>query len=113
MADFNTNYVNWNGVTEQSTPYISTDAEDLVWQSVDFTWDDVQLIGKISSLRRGKELDDYLIKNPNDKKKLIRLICSVKGIEVYSEQKEVQDTKIDIRDIDLLIKEAFGRMTIE
>jgi len=109
----NTNYVNWEGTTEQSAPHISTEAEDLVWESVEFTWEDLQLLGKISSLRKGKTLEDYLVKNPDDKKRLIQLICNVKGIEVYNEQKAVQDIEIDVRDIDLLIKEAFGRMIVE
>ena len=109
----NTNYVNWDGSTEQSAPYISTEAESFVWSTADFTWEDLQLLGKISTARREKTLDEYLSKNPDDKKRLIKLICSVKGIEVYSEQKAVQDAKIDVRDIDLLIKEAFGRMIVE
>ena len=112
MADYNTNYVNWVGTTEQSTPHISTEAEGLVWSSVDFTWEDLQLIGKITSLRKGKTLDDYLVRRPDDKKKLIRLICKVKGIEVYDESKEAEDIKINVKDIDLLINEAFKQMTV-
>ena len=108
----NTNYVNWVGTTEQSAPHISTEAKDLVWSSVDFTWEDLQLIGKITSLRKGKTLDDYLVRRPDDKKKLIRLICRVKGIKVYDEEKRTEDIEINVKDIDLLINEAFKQMTV-
>ena len=108
----NTNYVNWDGTTEQSAPHISTEASDIVWKNLDFTWEDVQLLGKITSLRKGKTLDDYLVRRPDDKKRLIRLICKVKGVEVYDEEKEVEDSKIDIKDIDLLINEVFKKMMV-
>ena len=109
----NTNYVNWNGATEQSAPHISTEAESFVWSTADFTWEDLQLIGKISSLRRAKTLDDYLVKHPEDKKRLIRLICKVKGITVYDEQKTAGSGKIDVKDIDFLIEEVEKRMIIQ
>ena len=109
----NTNYVNWNGSTEQSAPNISTEAESFVWSEVDFTWDDLQLLGKIATARREKTLDDYLVKHPEDKKRLIRLICKVKGITVYDEQKTAGSGKIDVKDIDFLIEEVEKRMIIQ
>jgi len=109
----NTNYVNWNGTTEQSAPHISTEAESFVWSTADFTWEDLHLIGKISSLRRAKTLDDYLVKHPKDKKRLIRLICKVKGMTVYDEQKVAGSGKIDVRDIDFLIEEVEKRMFVQ
>jgi len=108
----NTNYVSWNGMTESSSPIVNTEAESLTWGEVDFTWDDIQLLGKIASHRRGRTLEDYLVKQPDNKKKLIRLICKVKGIEVYDEQKEAEDIKIDVKDIDLLINEVFKQMIV-
>ena len=113
MSNGNTNYVNWGGTTEQSAPYTSTEAESLIWSEVDFTWDDVQLLGKIATARRKKTLDDYLIKHPEDKKRLIRLICKVKGITVYDEQKAVSSGKIDVKDIDFLIEEVEKRMFVQ
>ena len=109
----NTNYVNWGGSSEQSAPYISTEVESFVWSKVDFTWDDVQLLGKIASARRAKTLDDYLIKHPKDRKRLIRLICKIKGITVYDEQKAAGSGKIDVKDIDFLIEEVEKRMIIQ
>ena len=113
MATYNTNYANWEGSSEQSAGALNNEVEAFVWKEVEMTWEDVQLLGKISAARRKKTLDDYLLKNPKDKERLIHLICSVKGIDIYNEQKTVAETKIDVSDIDLLIKEVFGRMTIE
>ena len=113
MSNGNTNYVNWGGTTEQSAPQVSTEAESLIWSEVDLTWDDVQLLGKIATARREKTLDDYLASSPEDEEKLIRLICKVKGIKVYDEQKMAKKMKVDIKDVDLLIKEVFGRITVQ
>ena len=109
----NTNYVNWGGTTEQSAPHISTEVEGFVWSKTDFTWEDIQLLGKIASARRAKTLDDYLVTHPKDKKRLIRLICKVKGITVYDEQKAAGSGKIDVRDIDFLIKEVEKIMLVQ
>jgi hypothetical protein len=105
--------VNWDGSIEHPSTDISTEAESLVWSEVDFTWDDLQLISKAGRYRRKKTLDDYLIKHPEDKKRLIRLICKVKGITVYDEQKAVSSGKIDVKDIDFLIEEVEKRMIIQ
>ena len=113
MSNGNTNYVNWGGTTEQSAPQISTEAESLIWSEVDFTWDDIQLLGKIATARREKTLDDYLANKPEDEEKLIRLICKVKGITVYDEQKFAGSGKIDVRDIDFLIKEVEKIMIVQ
>ena len=109
----NTNYINWNGSTEQSSPHISTEAEEIVWGQANFTWEDFQLLGKITTARRKKTLDDYLLRRPEEKEKLVRLICKVKGIKVYDEQKAAKKMKISTKDIDLLIKEMFGKIIVQ
>ena len=47
------------------------------------------------------------------KKRLIRLICRVKGKKVYDEKKEVGDIQIKLEDADLVIKEVLGKMRVE
>ena len=49
------------------------------------------------------------------KKKLIHLICRVKGEKVYDEKKEVSDVNMNIKleDVDLVINEVLGKIKVE
>ena len=53
------------------------------------------------------------IYHKDKKKKLIRLICRVKGEKVYDEEKEVGDTYIKLEDADLVINEVLGKIKVE
>ena len=89
----------------------------LIWGSNDFTWGDAQFIQEImdgigTGSRRARE--DRLNKFDDEKKrKLIHLICRVKGEKVYDEKKEVGDMKIKLDDADLVINEVLGKMRVE
>ena len=86
--------------------------------STPFTWDDVALIKQIAeALERlgpyadldvqDDALQDFVKDDPEKKKRLIKLICKVQG-KVYKETKEIEEVKINIEDVKLLIKEALG-----
>ena len=95
----------------------SPDNIDIVWGSNPYTWGDVNFVIEIADglgtgNRRAREarlnqLDD------EKKKKLIRLICRVKGEKVYDEEKEVGDIQIKLEDAELVIKEVLGKMRVE
>ena len=82
-----------------------------------YTWGDVSFIIEIADgigtgSRRARE--DRLNKFDDEKKKkLIHLICRVKGEKVYDEKKEVGDMKIKLDDADLVINEVLGKMRVE
>ena len=88
--------------------------------STPFTWDDVALIkqiieaigidgdGDVLDVNDADDhLDSFLKDKPEEKRKLIKLICKVQGKE-YKETKEIDKVKINIKDVKLLIKEALG-----
>jgi len=85
-----------------------------------FTWDDIALIKQIVEAigydgdsdvldvdDPDDHLDSFLKDKPDKKRKLIKLICKVQGKE-YEETKEIDEVKINIKDVKLLIKEALG-----
>ena len=83
-----------------------------------FTWDDVALIKQVAEVleRLGPYADldvqddaiqDFAKDDLEKKKRLIKLICKVQG-KVYKETKEIEEVKINIEDVKLLIKEALG-----
>ena len=79
-----------------------------------YTWDEVILVEEVvgggdSALAAVEALE------PEKKKRFIKLICKVKGIETYSGQKTIRDD-IDItaEDCEMVIKEVLGiDLTVE
>ena len=53
--------------------------------------------------------------DPEKKKRFIKLICKVKGIETYSGQKTIRDDiNVSVEDIELVVKEVLGiDLTVE
>ena len=84
---------------------------------VPYTWDDVALIKEV--VGGGAELPEIAYNvnqlEPEKKKRFIKLICKVKGIETYSGQKTIRDDiEVSAEDIELVIKEVLGiDLTVE
>ena len=82
-----------------------------------YTWGDVSFIIEIADglgtgNRRAREARLHKF-DKDTKKRIIHLICRVKGEKVYDEQKEVGDITIKLEDADLVIKEVLGKMRVE
>lgn len=88
--------------------------------STPFTWDDVALVKELIEAigydaysdvldvdDPDDHLDSFLKDKPDKKRKLIKLICKVQG-KTYEETKEIDEVKINIKDVKLLIKEVLG-----
>ena len=65
-----------------------------------YTWDEVELIQQAAG-------EDWQQWGDDKKKRLIKLICKVKG-KTYKETKEVQDIEITAKDIKLLAEKVLG-----
>ena len=83
---------------------------DFKWNSNPFTWDEVALVIEVISGPPG-EGDDYVHpffdKDPEKKKKLIKLICKVQG-KTIEKNKEIKEYKITVKDIQLLAEKVLG-----
>ena len=83
----------------------------------EFTWGDVNFIQEImdgigTGSRRARQ--DRLNKLDDDKKKrLIHLICRVKGEKVYDDYTEVQDIEVKVDDIELIAETIVKRVKLE
>ena len=92
-------------------------SKNIVWGSNPFTWGDVAFIQEIvdgigTGSRRARQ--DRLNKLDDDKKKrLIHLICRVKGEKVYDDVTEVGDVKINIDDVELVAEHIIGKVKLE
>ena len=80
--------------------------------SFPYTWDDVALVEEVvEAIQQGGggviEDDMPWMKDQDKKKRLIKLICKVKG-KTYKESKYVNDYKIKVNDVRLVAKEILG-----
>jgi hypothetical protein len=84
------------------------DELNLLWKDVNWTWEECQLVDELVSEIGSGALDPSQIPSPWDgekKKKLIRLICKVKGYTQTETEKEVKKNgNITINDIKLVVK---------
>jgi adenine specific DNA methylase Mod len=89
---------------------------NFLWNSNPYLWDEVELVTEVIGGGDVIEAIKKVDKLPEDKKKrFVRLVCKVKGIETYSGQKEIkEDIKITTEDIKLVAKKVLGiELTVE
>ena len=106
--------IKWNGNT------VDGRTTSIEWNDNPYTWGDVALAIEIADVIDGKgtqsrrEREDRLNGLDKDKKKrLIRLICRVKGEKVYDEEKEVGEVDIKLEDAELVVNEVLGKIKVE
>jgi len=81
-----------------------------------YTWGDVSFVIEIADglgtgNRRAREARLQQL-DKDTKKRLIHLICRVKGEKVYDEEKEVGDIQIKLDDVDMVINKVVGTMKV-
>ena len=80
---------------------------NLTWGVNNYSWGDIQLVAEAAAvIITGGDagLEEWLKQEPKKKKRLVKLIATVQGRE-YVETKEVEEVKVNIEDVELLIKE--------
>ena len=87
------------------------------WDDNPHKWDDVLLVLEVSADGASGQEIAYNVSqlDPEKKKRFIRLVCKVKGIETYSGQKTIKDDiEITAEYCKLVVKEVLGiDLTIE
>ena len=82
-----------------------------------YTWDDVKILEEIvEAIAVGDGVQSAIAElEPEKKKRFIKLVCKVKGIETYSGQKTIHDDiEVSVEDCELVIKEVLGiDLTVE
>lgn len=77
------------------------------WNSNPYTWDDCAITKEIVDVIQAGGSYQEVFKDTTKKKKFIKLICKVEGIE-YKETKEIKKRQIRITDVALVAKEVLG-----
>ena len=107
--------VRWNGTTEDGR------TTSVQWNDNPFTWGDVALAVEVadvlkqagSSYKRRKENLENLLKDTDKKKKLIHLICRIKGEKVYDDVTEVGNVEVKVEDAELVVETIVKKVKLE
>ena len=85
-----------------------------LWNDNPFTWDDIFDATDMLDHFSDGNFDHYEIE-PEKKRRYIRLICKVKGLETYSGQKTIRDDiEITAEDVKLVVEKVLDiNLTIE
>ena len=96
-------------------------ANKIKWNEADFKWNENPHIWNlvlevVEAIEAGTGIvEAYKQLEPEKKKRFIKLVCKVKGIETYSGQKTIRDDiDVSAEDIELVVKEVLGiDLTVE
>ena len=90
-----------------------------LWGSNDFTWGDAQFIQEIidgvgtGSRRARQDRLNKILDDEDKKKKLIHLICRIKGEKVYDDYTEVGDVEVKVEDAELVVETIVKKVKLE
>jgi len=100
-----------------ATNNLKWNTADFLWDSNPYKWDDILLVEEVID---GSASGDEVAWNvqqldPEKKRRFIKLVCKVKGIETYSGQKTIRDDiNVSVEDCELVVKEVLGiELTVE
>jgi len=88
----------------------------ILWNDNPYTWEDVfDANDMLDHFSDGDDIEWFDKVKLEKKRKFIRLVCKVKGIETYSGQKTIrEDITITADDVKLVAKEVLGiQLTVE
>ena len=92
---------------------------DITWGDNSFTWGDVNFIIEIAdgigtgSRRERQDRLNKILDDEDKKKKLIHLICRIKGEKVYDDYTEVGKIEVKVEDVEMVTENIIGKVKLE
>ena len=93
--------------------------EKIVWGNNPYTWGDVNFVIEIAdgigtgSRRARQDRLNKILDDEDKKKKLIHLICRIKGEKVYDGYTEVGEVEVKVEDVELVSENIVGKIKLE
>ena len=113
--------IEWDGTVEDGEAQgdeIPTSVST-IWGNNPFTWGDVAFIQEIvdgigtGSRRERQDRLNKILDDKDKKKKLIHLICRVKGEKVYDDYTEVGKIEVKVEDVEMVTENIIGKVKLE
>ena len=109
--------IKWNGTT------VDGRTTSIQWGDNLYTWNDVALLVEVIEIiddgigtgnRRARQdkLNKFL-EDEDKKKRLIHLICRIKGETVYDDVTEVGNVEVKVEDVEMVAKSVIGKVKLE
>jgi hypothetical protein len=90
-------------------PY-SWEAADIKWEDNPFKWNDIYYIVK-KIIKGGGGEEGYKKLDPEDKKKFIKVVLTIKGVKYDESKTEFKKYEVTAQDIEMVIKEVKVHIT--
>tara|TARA_R100000008_G_scaffold86245_1_gene78544 strand:+ start:752 stop:1144 length:393 start_codon:yes stop_codon:yes gene_type:complete len=90
-----------------------------IWGNNSYTWNDIAFIQELvdgigtGSRRARQDRLNKILDDEDKKKKIIHLICRVKGEKVFDEDIEVKDVQVNVKDVDMVAEQILGKVKLE
>ena len=84
-----------------------------------YTWGDANFIQEImdgigtGSRRARQDRLNKILDDEDKKKRIIHLICRIKGEKVYDDVTEINDVKVSVDDVELVAENIIGKIKLE
>tara|TARA_R110001583_G_scaffold112991_1_gene263322 strand:- start:164 stop:511 length:348 start_codon:yes stop_codon:yes gene_type:complete len=105
--------IKWNGNT------VDGRTTSIEWNDNPYTWGDVAFIEEIAdgigsgSRRKRQDRLNKLLEDEKKKKRVIHLICRIKGEKVYDDVTEASNIEVKLEDVELVVKSIIGDIKLE
>jgi hypothetical protein len=89
------------------------------WSSNPYSWGDIAFIQEIAdgvgtgSRRARQDRLNKILDDEDKKKRLIHLICRIKGEKVYDDYTEVGNIEVKVEDVDMVTENIIGKIKLE
>lgn len=85
---------------------------NFLWNSNPYIWSDIEILIDIIS-GAGSPLSNYNNLGKKKKRRIIKLICNINGVEYIEEKYNELDKKVTVRDIEMLAEDVSKYVKID
>ena len=113
--------IKWNGIIDggENEGDNIPPSTNIIWGSNSYTWGEVEFVQEIvdgigtGSRRARQDRLNKILDDEDKKKRLIHLICRIKGEKVYDDVTEVGNVEVKVEDVELVAENIIGKVKLE
>jgi len=105
------NYIKWG---DAESTWVNPNGTGLTWGDFYLLEEIVKIVeeGGSSASSRKEKLDKQLDKDKEKKKRVVHLICKIKGVKVFDEKKAIEEYNISVDDIEMLVEDVYKKIKL-
>lgn len=105
------NYIKWG---DAEGTWVNPNGTGLTWGDFHLLEEVAKIVekGGRSASSRKQELDRQLDKDKEKRKKVVHLICKIKGVKVFDGKKAIEEYDISVDDIEMLVEDVYKKIKL-